>query len=405
MKPREPIPALVLGSGVTALGVIRVLSRRGIPSLSLSGGSGPERRSRWFKPAPDLKPASEEGPGAGDPSVELTDYLQGGPLNRAVLFPCSDETVLEVAGLDTKLSERFPAFVPPLPALETFIDKGRFLDVLVSEEVPHPATHLEVDAGELAALFRATDGPLFLKPRHSHLLQRKLGVKALRSESLEGLQSAADTLLGHGIDFVVQEYVPGPASNHYFLDGFVGPKGTVLATFGRQRLRMYPLDFGNSSLMVSVPLDEVREAADHLHRLLARLDYQGIFSAEFKLDPRDGVFRILEVNARPWWYIEFAARCGVDVASLSYRAALGEPIGPVESYRSGKRLSYPYYDFFACFSESTSFPVAMARFLGPLMTAQQPVFTWDDPWPGIAAAGRTAGGFLRRRLSGRKRNA
>jgi len=47
-----------------------------------------------------------------------------------------------------------------------------------------------------------------------------------------------------------------------------------------------------------------------------------VFSAEFKFDERDGLFKILEVNARPWWYVDFAARCGVDVCRMAYRDAL-----------------------------------------------------------------------------------
>ena len=34
-------------------------------------------------------------------------------------------------------------------------------------------------------------------------------------------------------------------------------------------------------------------------------------------------FKILEINARPWWYVELASRCGVDVCTMSYRDAFG----------------------------------------------------------------------------------
>ncbi|GAG91405.1 unnamed protein product, partial [marine sediment metagenome] len=28
-----------------------------------------------------------------------------------------------------------------------------------------------------------------------------------------------------GLGFMIQEYVPGPPTNHFFLDGFVSPEG------------------------------------------------------------------------------------------------------------------------------------------------------------------------------------
>ncbi len=96
---------------------------------------------------------------------------------------------------------------------------------------------------------------------------------------------------------------------------------------------MFPLDFGNSTCMVSVAADEVAPAVASVERLLAHVGYRGIFSAEFKYDERDGLFKILEVNARPWWYVEFTARCGVDVCTLAYRDALGEAVGAGDGLR------------------------------------------------------------------------
>ena len=60
--------------------------------------------------------------------------------------------------------------------------------------------------------------------------------------------------------------------------------------------------------------------------LLARVNYRGIFSAEFKRDARDGQYRILEVNTRAWTYVEFASRCGVNVCEMAWQDALGLPV-------------------------------------------------------------------------------
>ena len=77
------------------------------------------------------------------------------------------------------------------------------------------------------------------------------------------------------------------------------------------------------------PPSDVASAAGSLERLLRGIDYRGVFSAEFKHDERDGLFKILEVNARPWWFAGFAASCGLDVCDMSYRDALGERVEPV----------------------------------------------------------------------------
>ena len=73
---------------------------------------------------------------------------------------------------------------------------------------------------------------------------------------------------------------------------------------------MHPPDFGNSSYMVSVPLQEAAGAVDTLRTIMGHTGFRGIFSAEFKRDADDGLFKLLEVNIRPWWYVEFNQRFG-----------------------------------------------------------------------------------------------
>ena len=185
---------------------------------------------------------------------------------------------------------------------------------------------------------------------------------------------------------------------HYFVDGFVDASGSLRASFVRRRLRMFPPDFGNSSAMVSVPSTEALQAVRSIQLVLERLNYRGIFSAEFKRDPRDGAFKLLEVNARAWWYVEFAARCGVDVCTLAYRDALGQPMPVVHDYRVGERLVYPYYDYFACRAAHRTGELFAASWLRSWVGAQQPLFNWSDPWPALRETWEVGGKALWRRV-------
>ena len=100
---------------------------------------------------------------------------------------------------------------------------------------------------------------------------------------------------------------------------------------------MFPTDFGNSTYLISVPLERLSPAMESLERILRAVHYRGIFSAEFKRDHRDGKFKILEINARPWWYIGFAIDSGVNVVEMAYRDALGLPVTTNATYRPGTR--------------------------------------------------------------------
>ena len=63
--------------------------------------------------------------------------------------------------------------------------------------------------------------------------------------------------------------------------------------------------------------------------------YQGLGGIEFKRDARDGRYKLIEFNARYGMWDSLGMRCGVDIPWAAYRDALGEPVEPQRSYRTG----------------------------------------------------------------------
>jgi predicted ATP-grasp superfamily ATP-dependent carboligase len=223
----------------------------------------------------------------------------------------------------------------------------------------------------------------FLKPADSQRFFASFQAKAFR---ISGREEAGDRLArcaAEDLAMVLQEYVPGPPTNHYFVDGFVDRTGAVRALFARRRLRMFPPDFGNSTLMRSVAITEVDDAPATLRSLFAAIGYRGIFSAEFKRDAQDGRFKLLEVNARPWWYVGFAAGCGVDVCAMAVKDAVGQPVATVEHYAIGRRCVYPYYDYDAARMERAAGRLSALAWIRSWVGASQPVFQWSDPLPAL----------------------
>ena len=139
---------------------------------------------------------------------------------------------------------------------------------------------------------------------------------------------------------------------------------------------------------VTLPLDDVSDAADSLRSTLAAVSYRGIFSAEFKYDDRDRRFKIIEINTRPWWYIEFASRCGVNVCEMAYADALEEDVSPVRCYRVGKSLVYPIHDFRAWRDTIRQRRVEFRPWVCDWLKSWRPILTWDDPLPAISNAAK-----------------
>jgi predicted ATP-grasp superfamily ATP-dependent carboligase len=368
-------PALVFGAGLTVLGTIRSLGRAGVPVLCAHKQPPWVEASRWCR-----YPEFGTLPIAPD---ECVPALEASPLRHAVAIPCSDHWCHEIAGWSEERRRRFPTSVVAQSVLDTLVDKNAFADALRRLGLPHPWTRHVTSDADVSALGSEIPANSFLKPCDSQAFNRQFQRKAFSTTSVEDLREKLGRIRAAGLECIIQEYVPGPPTNHYFVDGFVDHQGRITALVARQRIRMYPVDFGNSTMLVSVPLDEVRGAVDTIRGLVDGLGYRGIFSAEFKKDERDQVFRILEVNCRPWWFVEFATMCGVDVVTMAYRDALRLPLTPVESYASGVRYCYMTFDKMAYQHLKARGEISRVGWIRSWLFGRHAVFSTSDLGPAL----------------------
>ena len=386
--PARP-PVIVLGTGVTALGVLRILARDGIGAYVAHTMDPLLRRSRWFRPAPGKPLALND---------DLAAWLEQLGLPSGVLIPCSDYWASAVARLEPTIAARFPSSVSRPETLSLFVDKARFAALLLEAGTPHPRSYDVETLADIDAVPDSMFENAILKPRDSQDFMERYGVKALHVRSRADARDQLDRLRAEGVPVILQEYIGGPATQHYFVDGFIDRFGIVRGIFARQRLRMYPSDFGNSTAMISVPYEAARGAIESVTQLLKSVNYRGTFSAELKLDSRDGVFKMIEVNARPWWYVDFAARCGVDVCQMAYDDALECTVASVSTYTVGRTLVFPYHDYFACLALWRRGELSLLEWTRSWARSMQPVFQFRDPTPALRAAAEVLGSMFRRRV-------
>lgn len=397
--PRTPV--LIFGAHIAALGVLRVLARRGIPSYVVDETSNIIVRCRWYRPT---RPTLLESADAD----ALAGFLRSLDLPRAVLIPCSDQWALAVAGLPPDLRERFPASLPPREAVEQFVDKDRFGTLVDRLGIPHPRT---LPIRGPADLDLASDEDLrygFLKPTESHRYNQRFGTKGSFVRSREEAVRLVEQASAAGITFLLQEWIPGNMSKTVLIDGFVDRDGTVAAMLARRRLRMDPPRIANTCTDVTIPLDDVSQVMDPLRTLLTAVDYRGIFNVEFKFDERDGRFKIIELNPRPFWLIGHIARAGVDLPWMSYLDAQDLPVPTTMSYQIGRYGRYEIPDATAIVRAWSALHRPEGPVIGPWLRGDRALFWWSDPLPAIIGVwqilerrlGRTLGRF--RRATGRR---
>ena len=315
---------------------------------------------------------------------------------RCILMPAADDAALWLAELPVELAERFPRSISSAASLRALQQKSTFSKLVNDLAIPAPRSFaVECESDLLNVPIEDLDA-LFLKPVDSQEFVAGYGKKGIwvsnREQALESLQQANND----GFELIAQEYIPGGADDHYFIDGFRDRKGVIRAKTARRRIRIFPADFGNSSYCVSVDFQLVQPAWEGLERILQHLDYRGIFSAEFKLDARDGLFKILEVNTRPWVYIEFAGICGMNMCDLYIRDALSELVPTTADYDVGRGCVDLYNDLVTVLRSPKAQRPEVMEILVAWARAFKLLFAWRDPVPALIFVGRRLNARLRR---------
>jgi len=378
---------IALGGGVTLGAVLNCLHKSGIAVYAVTPPGDFVRHSRWYRPLP--------GEGVAPQPENLAETLSTLPIERAVLLPCSDDWLRAVAALPAWLSERFPSSTAG-SGVDLLEDKWRFAQLLDSLSLPHPRTHLIASNEQLNSLPESVFSGAILKPLSSVQFAARHGVKGYLVGSYAEAQKVLCQL---DLPIMLQEFIPGPPTAGYFLDGFRDRKGKICAMFARRRERMFPAKLGNSTALTSVPVSELEGAVSDLESLLEKIRYRGIFSTEFKRDARDGLFKLIEINARPWWYVEFASRCGVDVCSMAFRDALGLPNLPVWEYEIGRKCIFAINDLRAWREQSHAQRGAWRSLLRAWIGSDSTPFHWRDPGPVFYCLRANVIEFLRAKLT------
>jgi D-aspartate ligase len=375
----QRVPVLLFGAHIAALGVLRMLARRQVPTYVVDDTSDVISRSRWYRPpGRKLIETSDSG--------ELARYLQSLPIQQAVVIACSDRWMTALTGLPAELRRRFLASVPPQDSVAQLLDKERFGALVERLGIPHPRS---IRLDEPDALGQATDEELangFLKPTDSNLHKRHFGPKGYFAQSRAAAAERVERARVVGITYVLQEWVPGDFSKTVLLDGFVDRHGRLVALVARRRIRMFPARLGNTVSAVTIPLREVRGATASLRTLLRALAYRGVFNAEFKFDERDGEFKIIEVNPRPAWYIAPLANAGVDLPWMAYLDAQELPVTAPGSYQLGRHGLYEFLDAFSLAGAIASGRRPEGPVLRPWLTGDRTLFWWSDPLPAVGGA-------------------
>jgi len=324
------------GDTRAALAITRSLGRRGhrivvgeksIPSLASVSRFCSER---WRYPDPLKLPD------------EFLDDLFRTVRERGiyVLLPVTEITTGLVTENAGKLDESCRL---PFPEYNSFQKASNKLDILRLADhlgVPVPATRVLQVNGVGSGIIAGLSYPVVVKPHRSRV-RTENGWKSADVSYASGPEELAVLLREKGnweFPVLLQERIPGPGIGVFACY----QNGRMVSLFGHRRIREKPPSGGVSVLRESVPVSP--QARISTMRLLDHLKWHGVAMVEFKLDERDGVPKLMEVNGRFWGSLQLAIDAGVDFPAILMRIAKGEPVEPIFSYKMGVKTRWFWGD-------------------------------------------------------------
>jgi D-aspartate ligase len=369
------ITAIVVSGATHGLGVVRSLGRQGVSVTVISYDKRDIAPSSRFvrqvlrAPHPDkdeaqfvrvLLEAAHRSPGS-------------------LLIPASDAALGTVARHKTSLEDAgLIVASDDAEVTETLLNKAKTFALARSAGVPGPATFAPSNEEDVRRFCESAEFPAVLKPELSHIYRELVGVKWTRVDSTEEALRAYAVARSHSLEVVLQEFIPGDEQcgavyNSYFWNG------EPLVEFTSRKVRNSPPDTGSPSVVVSEWMPEVAEEG---RRLLRAAKFSGYSCTEFKRDPRDGQYKVMEVNARHNLSSLLATRCGLNFAWMQYQH-LVDGIVPVQrDYEQGiywidvtrdlqnlrhytRRPDYSLGEFFAPYRRQCIFAVLDIHDVGP----------------------------------------
>ena len=318
MNGKKP-GAVIIGGDYQGLGIARSLGQRGIPVCVLDDEISISRASRYVKFSLRVSELRTEQ------SLLAALAAARDRIGAAgwVLFPTRDENVAQIAGNREQLLADFRVPTPALTSINRAWDKRETYRLAQKLGIPVPRTWFPETASDLRPI--DVSSPVVIKPaikEHFFYATRAKAWRADTEQQLSELYLKASGIIDDD-EIIVQEMIPGDGAEQYAYCAFFRD-GQAVASMTVRRLRQHPSDFGRASTYVRTA--EVPDIADYSIRFLRAIGYYGLVEIEYKRDPRDGAFKLLDVNARTWGYHTLGKRAGADFPYLLYQDQTGAEV-------------------------------------------------------------------------------
>jgi predicted ATP-grasp superfamily ATP-dependent carboligase len=298
----------------------------------------------------------------------------------ALILETGDSEAIVLSKNKETLSKYYKIVTPDWNVLSIFIEKEKTYALAKQYGIPHPKSipllRLE-DLREISEILY----PCILKPVRSFEFTSRFHVKNFEVNNQQELMEKFKLCLDAGQSVILQEIIPGPDDNLYKMQGYVNSQGRVVGKFFYRKLRQHPPQFGVARVGIST--DRHPDVERLTEELLTRANYRGYFSNEFKLDPRDDQFKLIENNCRMPRSGMLAIAAGINFPWLIYQDLVLDQQCDITHYNIGTYWIDFWTDLYNSLFRRKKEEIRLRDYIGPYL-ARDKVFSdldFKDPRP------------------------
>jgi len=373
-------PALILKcveDSHIGLGAARSLGRLGTSVYGIGGSRRiPSTRSRYFKDWFFHKMD------ANTPDEDIVDFVldvaakigQSVPLITVDVFACLVAKNYETFKEFFILPEMDPALVPNLSnkwEMQLMAEKHG----VPTAKAVAPKTKKDVEEFLENARF-----PLLFKASEWTDVDTRPSDRMVITNSPEELFRQCEIFQQQECPHVIlQEYIYGKGTQDWIFNGYFDDHSDCLLAFTGKKTRQAPVRTGYASLAECSTNEVVKSTSI---KFLREIGYKGPVDMDFRFDPKDGLYKILDVNTRIGASFRlFVCRDGLDIVRAMYLDRTGQKI-PEDIGSDGRKWIVEDRDFRSSYTYYRENALTIGEWLRSLRGVKEAAwFACDDPMP------------------------
>jgi D-aspartate ligase len=379
----KTVPALVLKLCPNvvqhgALGIIRSLGRLGVPVYArVEDRVAPAAMSRYLSGAfiwENVRPDA-------DPLMSWMATVGERLGRRTILVPTDDLAAAFVAEHAEALDKWFLFPKSPRGLPRRLANKKDLYFLCRSMGMPCPETVFPSSVEDVHEFIERATFPVVVKPAEAQLLPvgfRRVSIAHTATELLAIYRQAESQ---ESPNLILQEHIPSSCAEDWVFNGYCNPKTDCFVVFTGRKLRSYPPFAGFATLGAPVQNEPLNEQSK---MLLRTIGYSGVMDIDYRLDKRDGQYKLLDLNPRVGANFRmFEDRAGLDVVRALHLDLTGRSVRQLPMVED-RTFIVESYDLLASLGYMRRGGLTVRAWWQSLKGSREFVwFHWDDPVPGL----------------------